>query len=338
MNGLALCAGIGGIELGLRLVFGGSFRTVGFVERDSFAAATLVARMETAQLDQAPIWDDLTTFDGEPWRGAVDIVTAGFPCQPFSAAGSKRRTSDDRWLWPEIVRVVRQVRPGILFLENVPGLLTAGFGEVLGPLAELGFDAEWQVLSAAAVGAPHLRKRVFVFVADPESDALRFVAERVQRDATVGGNPELGNDGANGPLADAENNHRGKRGEEFEGGAGERRGRPRGPCAQLAEPDGGRCEGQRFEVDRGERSERRIFVDGCSTAFTFPPGAQVDGWEQWLAESPGTEPAICRGAYGIADRVDRLRVLGNGVVPLVAAYAFRLLARRFINQNRESRQ
>lgn len=94
MNGLALCAGVGGLELGLRLAIGPSYRTVCFVEREAFAAATLVARMEDEALDQAPVWDDLTTFDGRPWCGVVDLVAAGFPCQPLvrrrPAAGDRR--------------------------------------------------------------------------------------------------------------------------------------------------------------------------------------------------------------------------------------------------------
>lgn len=153
-----LCSGYGGFELALRCA-GVDARTVCHVERDAYAAATLVARMEEQALDQAPIWDCLETFDGGPWRGLVDIVTAGFPCQPFSVAGHKRGLADDRWMWPHIARIVGDVRPGVVILENVPGVVRAGLADVLSDLADLGFNAEWGLLPASAVGAPHRRNR-----------------------------------------------------------------------------------------------------------------------------------------------------------------------------------
>lgn len=100
-----LCSGYAGMELALR----GIARTVAHVERDAYAAATLVARMEAQELDQAPVWSDLCTFDARAWRGRVALVTAGFPCQPFSSAGRKLGTDDDRWLWPEIARIIRDM-------------------------------------------------------------------------------------------------------------------------------------------------------------------------------------------------------------------------------------
>ena len=98
MNGLALCAGYGGLELGLRLAEPG-YRTACFVEWESFAAATLVARMADETMDPAPVWDDVATFDGRPWRGKIHILVAGFPCQPWSVAGAKRGIEDERWIW-----------------------------------------------------------------------------------------------------------------------------------------------------------------------------------------------------------------------------------------------
>lgn len=95
--GLSLCSGAGGLDLGLHLALSG-YRTVGHVERDAYAAAILVARMEDAALDCAPVWDDVATFDGRPWRGAVDIVTAGYPCQPFSVAGTRPAYQLDKHL------------------------------------------------------------------------------------------------------------------------------------------------------------------------------------------------------------------------------------------------
>ena len=190
MRALCLCDGYGGFELGLRAA-GTNLRTVARVERDSYAAAVLVARMEETRLDQAPIWDDLTTFDGAAWRGCVDIITAGFPCQPFSAAGQRKGTDDDRWLWPAIGRIIRDVGPSYVFLENVPGLVRAGLPHVLADLADLGFDAEWGLLAASGVGAPHRRQRFWLVAALADTDGeyvpLTSGDSAHQRIAGVGG-------------------------------------------------------------------------------------------------------------------------------------------------------
>lgn len=166
LNSIALCAGVGMLDEGVRLGFehlGYAFRTVAYCEREAFGASQLVALMEAGVLDQAPIWDDLTTFIGYPWRGRVDCITAGFPCQPHSVAGKRTGLEDARWIWPDIARIVGEVRPFIVALENVPGLAsTGGLGACLGDLAVLGFDAEWGLLSAADVGASHTRDRLFI--------------------------------------------------------------------------------------------------------------------------------------------------------------------------------
>lgn len=173
---LGLCAGIGGLELGAAAAvarLGGRLRGVGAVERQAYPAAVLVARMEDASLDSFPIADDIKTFDGVPFRDRVDLVVAGVPCQPFSVAGEQRGLEDERWIWNDVWRIVREVRPRFLLVENVPGFRSKGLPAVLGTLAEAGWAAEWVSLSAAAVGAPHLRERVFCLAADPERIAVR---------------------------------------------------------------------------------------------------------------------------------------------------------------------
>lgn len=157
---LSLCSGIGGLDLGIHRAF--RSRTVCYVEREAFAAAVLVARMEEERLDQAPIWDDLKTFRGREWRGKVDLVAAGYPCQPFSQAGKQQGGEDPRHLWPEVRRVVREVDPSLVVLENVRGHVRKGLGEVLEDLHELGFHGEPGLLSAGDVGLNHNRERVFV--------------------------------------------------------------------------------------------------------------------------------------------------------------------------------
>lgn len=162
MNGLALCAGVGGLELGISLALGDSYRTVCLVEREAHAAAILVARMEDGCLAPAPVWDDLTTFDGRPWRGLVDVLTAGYPCQPFSYAGQRGGTDDPRHLWPHVARVIAECGPAVVFLENVPGHLSLGLESVLGDLGRMGFVAACGLFSASEVGAPHRRERLFI--------------------------------------------------------------------------------------------------------------------------------------------------------------------------------
>lgn len=126
---LEACAGVGMLSEGIHAAcehLGIAYQCVGYIERDGYAASALVARMADASLAPAPIWDDLATFDGEAWRGKVDCIAAGFPCQPWSTAGKRAGTDDARWLWPILARLIEDVRPSIVFLENVPGLCSGG--------------------------------------------------------------------------------------------------------------------------------------------------------------------------------------------------------------------
>ncbi len=159
--GLSLCAGAGGLDLGIHLAVP-EYRTVGYVERESYAAATLVARMEDKALDQAPVWDDVATFDGKAWRGMVDIVHGGYPCQPFSVAGRKLGDKDPRHLWPHIARIVREVKPPVCFFENVGGHLRLGFEQVQDDLRAMGYRVKAGLFTAEEVGAPHRRERLFI--------------------------------------------------------------------------------------------------------------------------------------------------------------------------------
>jgi DNA (cytosine-5)-methyltransferase 1 len=160
VNELALFAGAGGGILGGYLL---GWRTVCAVEQDPYARSVLLARQNDGTLAPFPIWDDIRTFDGLPWRGAIDVVSGGFPCQDISAAGGGDGLDGERsGLWHEMARVVRQVRPQYVFVENSPILTSRGLHRVLGDLAEMGCDARWGVLGAADVGAPHLRERIWI--------------------------------------------------------------------------------------------------------------------------------------------------------------------------------
>lgn len=158
---LEWCAGYGGISLGLKRAIP-SLRTIAFGEIEAFACANLVAKMEAGLLDCAPIWTDIKTFPYEAFRDRVDILVAGYPCQPFSAAGKRLGTEDPRHLWPHIARSISIIRPRLCFFENVEGHISLGLSTVISDLEELGYKVSWGIFSASEVGAPHQRKRVFI--------------------------------------------------------------------------------------------------------------------------------------------------------------------------------
>ncbi|HBN9226623.1 TPA: DNA cytosine methyltransferase [Pseudomonas aeruginosa] len=160
MNELALFSGAGGGILGGHLL---GWRTVCAVEFEPYAASVLAARQNDGILPPFPIWDDVRTFDGRPWRGLVDVVSGGFPCQDISAAGNGAGIDGERsGLWREMARIVGEVRPRFVFVENSPLLVRRGLAVVLGDLTELGYDSGWCVMGAADVGAPHQRDRIWI--------------------------------------------------------------------------------------------------------------------------------------------------------------------------------
>lgn len=160
MNELALFAGAGGGILGGLLL---GWRTVCACEIDPFARSVLLARQRDGLLAPFPIWDDVRTFDGRPWRGHVDVVSGGFPCQDISSAGKRVGIAGERsGLWHEFARIIGEVRPRSVLVENSSDLVSRGLGVVLGDLAAMGFDARWGVLGACDAGAPHRRERVWI--------------------------------------------------------------------------------------------------------------------------------------------------------------------------------
>lgn len=160
---LSLFTGVGGLDLAIKLALPRS-RLVVAVEIEAYAAEVLARRMEEGRLDPCPIWTDITAFDGRPFRGRIDMVAGGFPCQDLSVAGKRAgiREGKRSGLWSEFARIIGEVGPRLVFVENVRGLAGDGLGVVLSDLADLGFDAEWCCVSAGACGAPHRRERLFV--------------------------------------------------------------------------------------------------------------------------------------------------------------------------------
>jgi DNA-cytosine methyltransferase len=170
---IGLCAGYGGIELGLKRVLP-TLRTVALCEIEAFACANLVAKMEAGLMDPAPVWTDLKTFPWQPFRNRVDILSGGYPCQPFSAAGKRLGADDPRHLWPSIARGIAILRPRVCFFENVEGHISLGLSTVVSDLEQMGYEVSWGLFSAAECGAPHQRKRVFVFAYTNSNGVERY--------------------------------------------------------------------------------------------------------------------------------------------------------------------
>jgi DNA (cytosine-5)-methyltransferase 1 len=158
--GLSLCAGGGGLDMGLKLAEPG-FATACYVEWEEYPRASIIAAQRAGYFAPAPIWDDLKSFDAHPWSGVVDTVLAGYPCQPFSQAGQRRGEDDPRHLWPHVARIIRECHPRWVFLENVPGHVTLGAESVLRELWHMGWAPAVGLFSAQEVGFPHERLRWF---------------------------------------------------------------------------------------------------------------------------------------------------------------------------------
>lgn len=274
LNGIGACAGAGGLELGLSLLLR-EYSTVCWIERDAYAASTLVARMEDQALDEAPVWSDLATFSGGAWRGKVDILSAGYPCQPFSASGKRKGEKDPRHLWPHVRRVLHETGAPILWAENVQGHVSLGLDAVWRDLQDMGFQIEAGIFSAYEVGASHARKRLFL-LAYADITTLRHLAEHIaegrQALSGQGGVPvwdTLGGGSLDAALSDGH-----------------------GPGQGLFPPDAG----------------------------------DFASWDIWLAAQPGLQPALAGADDGLAHKLERYRLAGNGVVPLEAAYAMATLA------------
>jgi DNA (cytosine-5)-methyltransferase 1 len=265
LNELAIFSGAGGGILGGKLL---GWRTVCAVEIERYPACVLVQRQNNRFLPPFPIWDDIRTFDGRPWREIVDVVSGGFPCQDISCAGTGTGLSGKRsGLWFEMLRIIRGIRPRYAFVENSPMLTSRGLDTVLGGLAEIGYDAEWCVLGASDCGAPHYRKRFWILAYTERTRQERYISKTREKKK-----PEFRNGCANVPDSNIVNGH-------------------------LSRYDTGKI--PQYEAT----------------------GIRENTWWE-------TEPGLGRVANGVACRVDRLKAIGNGQVPSVAATAWNVLWNR----------
>jgi len=286
MNELALFAGAGGGILGGHLL---GWRCVCGVEYDKYARHVLLARQRDGQLPKFPIWDDVRTFDARPWRGVADVVSGGFPCQDISSAGKGAGIEGARsGLWKEMARIIGEVRPRFAFVENSPMLVSRGLTTVVGDLSEMGYDAVWGIVSAADCGAPHLRKRIWIVGWDSDridASKKRFISRRSIADTRC----KLRKSWNIERPSSEDATKRSTKAVEFE------------RCGEdVLNTDRTRLERQ-WQKSSGACSQQRNF-------------SKPSWWE--------TEPDVGRVADGVAHRVDRLRCIGNGQVPVVAATAW----------------
>jgi DNA-cytosine methyltransferase len=429
---LSLCSGVGGIELGFKLAVPEA-RTVGYIENEAFACSILEARMQDKTLDEAPIWTDLKTFDGKPWRGKVDCLTGGYPCQPFSVAGKKLGEKDPRHLWPEIKRLITEIEPPICFFENVGGHLRLGFEQVANDLRSMGYKVKAGLFTAQEVGAPHKRERLFILayrdsirssiqsngnIDKLEEEIAGEEKTRNQSSQTTShcgsGIRELANCcdiGCNSGSNNINQRHLQKNlDRKFKKNQQKRQRRITGigqNCQNVANSEEFICQRAMPKRDQKQQSESKIGSRNSELANTKSNGArkhesgiwqgikkhchkladtQCLGWrgrsdgmegrqsseieakrslcscceimgdtnnerlegreceeqecsnqlpawppsptsyEQWERIPDKLKPAIHKLADGMANRVDEIRASGNGVVPLVAAYAWRVLS------------
>ena len=248
MRHLDLFSGIGGFALACRMV--GGIETVGFVEREPFCQSVLRKNFGAGPA----IYEDIKTFRGDEC-GAVDLITGGFPCQPYSVAGKRRGSADDRALWPEMLRVIKASRPTWIVGENVAGIIKLELDRIISDLEDDGYTVRTFAIPALAVDAKHRRNRVWI-VAHAKA---QYRPEQVQK------------------------THESGRGSQT-----------------LAHADRGRCKKLHTAASTGRQEQRSRGTD--------------DAWHEWTSE-----PELGRVAHGIPNRVDRIRSLGNAIVPKVAA-------------------
>jgi site-specific DNA-cytosine methylase len=297
LYGLSLFSGIGGLDLGVEHILPKS-QTICYVEGEIYNAKVLYQKMQRGELSNAPIYSDVRTFPSvaHNFFEKVDFITAGFPCQPFSLAGRLQGKNDERWLWDSILQTIKQTRPSFLFLENVSNLLNEweAFDEISKSLSEIGFNLEWANVRASDVGANHQRSRLFIFAYKPGTLSKIDVT-----------NPNKIGWGENFHELCFKKRWGWESNSLWEG-------------ITITNPDGKRRKKPHFSqvsIDAWftcrENNERKHFTP------------------KWWERMPPFPP-LCRVDDGISYGMDRLRSLGNAVVPLQASQAYYNLIQRAI--------
>lgn len=303
MRVLSLCSGYGGLDLAVQAVFPEA-HPVAFAEYEAAPSKVLAHHWP-----DVPNLHDITAVD---WDSVgADILTAGYPCQPFSMAGARKGTDDHRHLWPFVAEAVRRTRPRLVLLENVAGHRSMGFGDVLGDLAALGYVGGWRSVRASDVGAPHQRERVFILAVDDADDAGRGEPGR-----PVAARPEHAAAGCRGDATAADTACAERRAAESND-----LGTPAGRAAELGE-----CVSQVAwgAYEPAIRRWERVLGRSAPAPTELGPkgGARLSPYlVEWMMGLPAGHVTAVPGL----SRNEQLKMLGNGVVPQQAAFALRLL-------------
>jgi len=299
---LSICSGIGGIELGLAAlepITGELFETVCYLEHEISVGRVLAKNIQEGKLGDAPIWTDMRAFNTEPWRGKVDIIVGGFPCQPHSQAGKQRHGDDPRDLSGEVLRIARELGKPTLFLENVPGISRYYFDFIRPQLREMGYEIKEGFYSAEEIGASQKRERIFILAYSNSN----------------GSSPHPGDYGKECRLSEGDSQ------QEYSSSLSGR------GSNELADSE---CIRTQISTNWEHSTEQWTNSNRSETPL-FPPGPNDhEGWTRVLSQMPEIKPSICRESHGFPSGYQqRIRALGNAVVPAVAAFAWVDLNRAF---------
>ena len=318
---LSVCSGYEGLGLGLRRVFP-SIREIAYIEIEAWAISNLVSKAEEGKLHPAPVWTDVKTFPFRQFRGKVDVLSGGFPCQPCSTAGSGKGVSDERHLYPFISAGIRECQPTVVFLENVPGIISTKLPDgtpvlqhVLQDLEGMGYTATAGIFSAEEVSAPHRRDRVFI-LAYAGSQRLEGVESGVNHPKEW--KEPNGSTAVHGRTITAWPARPGHEQHEWE--------EPRTIVVNTQRKRSQGSDGDAAVTDRDQPQ------DGVPTQA----GQHNDSQAQ--PELGGATDGIASGVDPTQFRVDRLRMIGNGVVPETAERAYQVLAGRLRGGERDAGQ
>jgi DNA (cytosine-5)-methyltransferase 1 len=266
LNGLDLFSGIGGNTLGLR----DYIKTIAYCETDRHAQSVLLSRMVDGSIEPAPIWDDITTLNSSHFDTPIDIIVGGFPCQSISVAGNGEGITKNSksGLFFQVSRLIRELKPTFVFLENVPAIRTRGLDIVLQELTEAGYDCRWTMLSASSVGALHKRERWFLLANSRPRGRIKKLHESINSEKSI---TEI-------IYRNYQNKQKGWR--------------------HIS----------RVSTGISDQNVLQKYTPETRSKNNWPP-----------------EPNVGRLANGIPFRVDRLKRLGNAVVPVQAKTAFEIL-------------
>ena len=324
MNELSLFSGAGGGLLATQYLLG--FKTIGYVEIDDYCQSLIQQRIIDGFLDQAPIFGDVKAFINQgyakAYQGMVDVITAGFPCQPFSIAGKQKGEQDERNLWPETRDTIGIIRPQYIFLENVPNLLTHEYAwTILSHITALGYDCKWGVISAINVGASHLRKRWWLMA---ESMQTRARVEKHRscgqgREATEASKSKIlpqkdrkiGTEGVRASCEDVGYSNNIRQLEQKGRKQNKRRWTGNNDSKKICDTSSKRLE---------KRTGKKMAQKGEKERFKRPVIGNSRMGLPWIKL-----PGISGMANGVADRMDRIKATGEGQVPRVVEAAWEIL-------------